>query len=196
MNNICYTTCPVSYYGNAGVCILCNSLCDTCTGTLVSQCLSCKTVAPNEAFYLAANTTCYVTCPVGYFPIVATHICQKCDISCSACTGSPSPCSACNSSYAFYNSTCLATCPAGFYAAPSPPLTYKVCTPCVEACLTCYGGTDATCYSCNFDMMIKKSGSYCRNNCMPGWGNIDNSSFCVYCNPRCVSCFNSNNNCT
>lgn len=27
LNNICYTICPVSYYGNAGICILCNTLC-------------------------------------------------------------------------------------------------------------------------------------------------------------------------
>ena len=62
--------------------------------------------------------------------------------------------------------------------------------------MTCYGGTDDKCYSCNFDMMVKKSGSYCRLNCMPGWGDIFNSQFCVYCNPKCTGCYNSGTNCT
>lgn len=44
--------------------------------------------------------------------------------------------------------------------------------------------------------MVKKSGSYCRPNCMPGWGDIVDSQYCAWCNQRCVSCYNNGNNCS
>lgn len=133
---------------------------------------------------------------MGYYEIVVNHTCTKCDISCSSCTNSPSPCQSCNSSYAYFNETCLSPCPDGYWAAPIANLTYKVCQPCVVVCLTCYGGLDSQCYTCNFDYMVKKSGSYCRANCLSGWGDILDSQYCAYCNPRCVSCYNNGNNCT
>lgn len=71
-----------------------------------------------------------------------------------------------------------------------------MCKPCVLQCLTCYGGTDTQCYTCNFDLIVKKSGSYCKPACWSGWGDIQDSQYCVACNVRCVSCFNTANNCT
>ena len=142
------------------------------------------------------NSTCYVNCPAKYYKVFSTHTCAACDIACATCTNSPSPCQSCNSSYSYFNETCLSACPAGYYGAVITNFTYKICTPCNQACLTCYGGTDTQCYTCNFDMMLYKSGSWCKSACAVGWGYILDSQYCTHCNPRCVSCFNNGNNCT
>lgn len=44
--------------------------------------------------------------------------------------------------------------------------------------------------------MVKKSGSYCRANCLSGWGDILDSQYCAWCSPYCVSCYNNGNNCS
>lgn len=36
LNNICYVVCPGAYFGLGGLCIICNNLCATCNGSLVS----------------------------------------------------------------------------------------------------------------------------------------------------------------
>ncbi len=90
----------------------------------------------------------------------------------------------------------MTACPAGYYGATVSPLTYKVCTPCNISCLTCFGGLDTQCNTCNFDLMVYKSGSYCKSVCWPGWGYIVDSQYCVACNSRCVSCYNLATNCS
>lgn len=98
------------------------------------------------------------------------HTCKKCHASCTECTGSPSPCQACNTTHYFFNDTCVNPCPNGYYARVVANISYRICTPCVIQCTTCWNGNDGSCGSCNNDLMLKKSGSYCRPNCMPGWG--------------------------
>lgn len=44
--------------------------------------------------------------------------------------------------------------------------------------------------------MVKRSGNTCKPNCQPGWGDTYLGEICVYCNTRCVSCWNNQNNCT
>lgn len=40
----CYTNCPDGYTEESvsEICILCDSTCATCSGTLATECLSCK----------------------------------------------------------------------------------------------------------------------------------------------------------
>lgn len=44
--------------------------------------------------------------------------------------------------------------------------------------------------------MVKKSGSICRLDCHEGWGETSLIDFCVYCNQRCVSCYETQHNCS
>lgn len=130
LSNICYTICPIDYYGSSGICVACHSLCSNCTGTGVNECISCKTVAPNEAFYLSSNTTCYVNCPIGYFKVLVDHTCAPCHVSCSQCTNNPTPCQACNVSYSYLNETCYDPCPNGYYSGAVVNQSYNNCKPC------------------------------------------------------------------
>lgn len=74
-NNSCVSDCGDLFYRNysTNICLACSSSCSNCYN--FSYCTSC----PTGQYLLPANTTCFHSCPTGYF--------QK-SIYCIACTSS------------------------------------------------------------------------------------------------------------
>lgn len=116
-NNKCYQPCDDGFYlSNSGQnCTKCSGYCVLCNGTS-TNCSVC-TLTGTYMSYLSVNS-CVTSCPTGTYPdtnnTFGPNLCLPCDVSCSACTGSPSPCSECNTPYFFFNGTCVLTCPTDY----------------------------------------------------------------------------------
>lgn len=149
LDNICYNPCPVRtlLVNNNTECAPCSVLCQACA-VITTNCSSCTLTGPNTA-YLYNGNQCLVNCVNGTYKGqaliagVLENVCLPCDGSCLLCTGSPSPCSACNTSFYLYSSSCGSTCPDLFF----PDNTTWACLECevycVELTMTMYF-SDAT----------------------------------------------------
>jgi hypothetical protein len=78
--------CSNGYYLNSSICSSCDTTCKTCTGNLITNCLSCK----NNTFYLDLSNKCTacmspcitcnssticLSCISGYFLNATTNTC-------------------------------------------------------------------------------------------------------------------------
>lgn len=70
-----------------------------------SLCFEC------EASYFYLDGECLDSCPSLYFE--DSPNCTLCDISCTVCTGTPTPCSECATGYFLYGGACLGECIGG-----------------------------------------------------------------------------------
>lgn len=85
--NTCATSCLTTQYKNTwnNSCTDCKTSCKTCNGPTDSSCTSCPTSA-----YLLTNSTggyCLGVCPIVGYISVGSTTCQRCDPSCSSCSG-------------------------------------------------------------------------------------------------------------
>ncbi|EAR83409.2 hypothetical protein TTHERM_00938970 (macronuclear) [Tetrahymena thermophila SB210] len=71
-NGICIVTCGLGYYEKDGVCIQCDQSCQTCNGTLPTNCLICQ-----DGLYYHQDNLCKV-CDTrnGYMVVSQSCICQ------------------------------------------------------------------------------------------------------------------------
>lgn len=136
----------------------CPSHCSSCTGE--NECYSC------DSSYRLFNGQCYLTCPPR--SIDRGFYCEKCDDSCSECSGEITNCTSCADYYFKYNDKCLSKCPDG---------TYEYESKCMNECEVGTYPRGSSCYECSVN---------CKN-C------IDNSEKCTDCpdgkylfNSRCV----------
>jgi proprotein convertase subtilisin/kexin type 5 len=79
----CLNPCAAGRFNNAtNFCDNCNSSCSSCTGYLISNCLSC-----NVGWYLN-GATCVVDCqPLGFWNNNTLRTCDPCYVDCTRCTG-------------------------------------------------------------------------------------------------------------
>ena len=60
--NNCLANCPPTYFNDASFnCTKCSSPCNTCSGAGNQSCITCL------SGYLQLNSTCYISCPGGYY---------------------------------------------------------------------------------------------------------------------------------
>lgn len=116
-NFTCIQTCPALYFLDTNNnCSTCSPYCQECFN-LANNCSICTL---NGAFmaYLSGST-CLTTCPTGTYSSTnggLVNLCIDCDLSCLACTASPSPCSSCAPHYYLYENSCSSSCPNGYFA--------------------------------------------------------------------------------
>lgn len=141
------------------------------------------------------NSTCYSTCPNGYF--LSGSNCTACDPLCSICSGTATTCSSCNqispSIGYLWNNSCLSGCPNGTYLSTNP----NVCTACDNLCSVC-SGSATSCSVCTL------SGTYigylnsntCVAACPNGTFPTSNPNVCAACDLLCSVCSGSATACS
>ena len=135
--------CDVAGYShpdNVNCVALCDSTCDTCSGSLSTNCLTCA----NGLYFHSANNTC-LACDVPGYSHPDEINCIECDSTCHSCDGvQPNNCLSCVSSYFFNPSThrCVRNCSAGLTEDP----VSKTCVPCYDGskCLCDYLYSNST----------------------------------------------------
>lgn len=166
-------------------CGACHSTCATCSGSLISNCLTCT----NSLHYLY-NGTCVASCPTGvavYTQTTPTRSCPPCDSSCSLCSGGlATNCTSClTNTYLTATNTCVATCPGSFYPTTNP----NVCSPCHSYCSLCTGGTNSNCSACSGNNFYIPDLTKCDLLCpSPGYHTDSVSKTCIKCNSSCYNC--------
>jgi hypothetical protein len=128
-NFTCLSSCPAGYAADSTnhICVACsNSACLSCSATNTSYCYSCN----STTFWLAFD--CLSTCPTSnYFP--TSPNCTQCDPSCLICTGSPSPCTQCNTGYKLSGTVCSSSCLTQY----GPTTNTSLCVLCDIKCTAC-----------------------------------------------------------
>ena len=145
------------------------------------------------------STTCNPTCPdCQYIDALINNLCVPCHSWCLLCHTSSTNCSKCAVGYFYYqpNNTCTNQCPSGYFNDPVITANNYVCTICDSACLTCTGGGQTSCQTCqnvtvNGTMVPyfrEVTLQHCVTTCGVGYfGNTVNNN-CDPCQAGCVSC--------
>ncbi|XP_041915930.1 proprotein convertase subtilisin/kexin type 5 isoform X1 [Alosa sapidissima] len=168
-------SCPSkTYLNDEGECESCHSSCDSCAGSLKSDCVSCV-----KGRYLTPDQTCVLRCPVGHFGSRASGQCEVCSAGCAQCV-SLQQCQRCQSTRRkqlyLQNGQCVQQCTSGF------PLG-QVCTSCAEGCLTCERNT-THCLSCREPLVLHKH--QCLDACPPE--HTLREGECQHCPVGCHRC--------
>ncbi|CAK72107.1 unnamed protein product (macronuclear) [Paramecium tetraurelia] len=177
--------CPNGYYDQGQlICSPCHYKCMTCFGPAENNCLTCA----NSNNRVLRTNLCL--CPDTYMEKQADPMCYKCSYRCSSCSIEIENCTACPpQSYRDLGTDNSCSCQANMYEQPNNP----ICIPCHYTCLTCNGPESNQCTSCYTQIMrqLDPSGScLCMNSYYdPG------QAGCLACNPRCLKCVNSADNC-
>ena len=207
--------CNDGYFDNSADegCDPCDALCATCTGPLVSECLSCAA----DIFYLSSATTCYSDCPLEYFGNTANYLCEPCSQHCLTCTDGDH-CTGCTTNYPLYQDICLEECPEfSTYEntgdnicvdCPEHCLTcssslvclscvedyfldelFPLCFPCHQYCKGCFGPASNQCLGCEYPLYLNNS--QCYNISCPYGQYVDSLRGCVDCSatfPHSLTC--------
>jgi hypothetical protein len=121
-------------------------------------------------------------CYSGYYDDgTSNETCQKCHYSCSACWGSNTFCTSCDSTKQRTLNTTDNTCPCnlGYYDNGA-----AMCQPCHSTCWGCNGPLSTNCISCTVASTRTINGSVCQ---CPS-NQYDLSSVCTSCHYSCLTC--------
>jgi hypothetical protein len=168
-----------------GFCTLCAYSCQTCSGSLSTNCVLC---AANR---IPSGTSCI--CPDGTYDDGVDATCQLCASTCLTCNGGmSSSCTNCNSAQYRYLTpfpvgACI--CSSSYYDAGG--VTCQLCSP---VCLTCWGSA-SNCSSC--DNTVNHRLITSNNTCACASGFVDvGATVCTACFSTCLTCAALPNNCT
>ncbi|CAK71014.1 unnamed protein product (macronuclear) [Paramecium tetraurelia] len=145
----CVATCPAFTYKSNTKCLLCNPLCRSCSGPLITTCSSCI------ENYLLDGTTCTQTCPILY-----DYEAQKCVSTCNTkfeLTDLKSCVTTCPTGYIKCNKKCLKTAPDGYY---SDGIS---CLQCNSKCTKCTSQNVCQACSKNNFLSLQTCGFLCTN---------------------------------
>ncbi|KAL4497906.1 hypothetical protein ABPG72_014763 [Tetrahymena utriculariae] len=173
-----FCKCRSGYYSSPEQqCFQCHSICKSCNGPTVHDCLNCLDIEQNKIF---DTLTSSCKCKEGYFELNSQ--CQKCASSCKACSGGGfNQCTSCydNQNKIIQNGQCI--CQDGFY------LQSGQCLKCHISCKTCIGERDNQCKSCNEPKQLKG------NQCLCEIGKSLVNNVCLPCDLSCKTCSDTNN---
>ncbi|KAL4442386.1 hypothetical protein ABPG74_005727, partial [Tetrahymena malaccensis] len=189
-HSIC--TCQAQHYDDpiTQSCLQCNLSCSLCSNQ--KTCLSCS-----DPLMILNNGSC--TCPHGYFLQKnpgGLNSCLPCHYTCGTCLNSNADnnCLTCshysrifqyNVSGSDQTGTCQ--CPANLFESTINKIQ---CVKCHFTCLTCQGGLDNQCLSCDPDMnreLIPSPGpGQC--NCLPNYQASSGTALCTNCDITCKTC--------
>ena len=197
-DSMCLDECPDGTYEDDNqVCQPCFSTCDTCTGGLADQCLTC----PENGTFLI-DGVCVDGCGVGSYSV--GDVCYDCDSQCFTCEHSgmlsalytEHYCTACRED-AFLRSsgTCNENCEDGWF----PDVNRRICDLCDPLCNTCDGAGPSACTSCSTapdGSHLLLDGSSCVSECRVGFYDLE--GVCTPCDSEaagCASCIKSSDQC-
>lgn len=186
--DVCLQDCGINYFLTSNNCLKCHDDCSVCSGTLNTDCISCRNPS-----YLILNkesqNLCLENCGNYYYQ--NSQNCLKCHEKCLTCSGPLiTECISCETpSFTVLlkdsQNLCLENCGTGYYQ------DYKNCLKCSEDCLECNGPLNTDCLSCknpSFFLLIKDLQNLCLENCGSGYYlNINN---CIKCSENCNKCDN------
>ncbi|EAR90268.2 zinc finger lsd1 subclass family protein (macronuclear) [Tetrahymena thermophila SB210] len=199
-NNDCVPVCPKGQFGSNGLCIPCDSNCDSCSSNS-TKCQSCQI-----GYYLNNSNVC-IQCSQNCLQCSSASACLKCafgtflengscksscsnpnsyqDKSLNQCVLCDSSCQTCNGSS---SRNCL-SCYNGYYFSVlnSPS---GICVQCDSSCSLCTGPSNNECQQCKKGVQYKPPSS-----CIacPVSQYFDGSQ-CQYCSNLCLTCFDSSAN--
>lgn len=181
----CINPCPSGYATDTTnhQCLLCtNPACLSCDPSNLSRCYSC-----NSTTYWYSYD-CYSPCPALTF--LAAPNCTDCDISCSVCTNSPTPCTECRAGYKLSGTTCATSCLTQYGSTTNTSL----CVLCDLKCVTCFQvSTNCSACTTNGTNEAFLLGTQCINPCPGGYLADTVTHRCLLCtNPACLSCNSTN----
>lgn len=212
-DNSCVKECPLHSYEadtKKKLCGLCHKDCESCYGSLKTNCHECK-----FGFMINTDKMCRRTCDPGSYKFNRTH-CKPCSFGCKKCSrDSRFTCEECFKGFFLHedeifelelrdkemfsqlkglnsrvnhHKICFPDCKEGFYLAEDK----KTCQRCHGTCKSCSGPLPAQCSSCHSNMTFSQPDSTCRCNGASffNFGNIDNEKggFCQECHPSCQKC--------
>ena len=195
-DSTCTSICPSTYFQNTSTdsCEACSDSCLECTGSS-SACSSCP--EPSLPYLLPSESTCYASCPSGYYPQASTSpkYCLQCDSvnkHCQSCSDFSS-CDSCEDGYFLYLSQCYLTCP--LLIAVANPYTNE-CDLCPDYCSSCQLSDSATfvveCTACENGYLLDIS--ICVLDCLTV-GYVPNNNQCSPCSDECLTCTGDINTC-
>lgn len=147
----CIGQCPDGTYANeSGICETCEYPCLTCKSSTL--CTSCLT----SLFLTQFSCVLAEQCPAGTYGDTVLGLCNKCDISCSTCSGpTNSDCTSCDASVqlvkatSFGPSACkLMVCKDGQYYFYNKTSRQPLCLDCNPECDTCNKSFPDSCTKC------------------------------------------------
>ena len=162
----CSATCPLGYYPSDATrrCSPCDKSCTTCFGPSNQGCTSC-----NSRYFLQPDSTsCFDSCPAGYWKDSSSNKCLPCRAECVTCSGpSSDSCFSCNKEFYLQpaSGSCNTSCPEeGYY----PDNTTNTCSPCDEACASCFGPNNIHCQTCHsgYFLQLPPSDTICLDSCL------------------------------
>ncbi|CDW87691.1 fu domain containing protein [Stylonychia lemnae] len=161
------------------ICLKCHPYCSKCTGGMSSECQGCQNG------YLLKESTCFDTCPLGYFANFPTSNCDLCDLDCKTCKGSTNKdCLICkNPALLQQNGACKVRCDEGFYGDAN-----QVCQPCHPFCGTCTTKFSTDCGSCVAGYFLQPGSSECLSDCPLGYYGDTVTHACLLCHYSCKTC--------
>lgn len=114
-------------------CIPCDQSCDTCIGSLESQCINCKTGYLDIRNSSGDLISCGLSCPrTDQFYDSIDSQCKPCDDACTVCSGgSINDCLGCPTGKYLHLNTCIDICPIGFSSSDG-----SSCVPCADTLCT------------------------------------------------------------
>ena len=159
------------------VCRPCHSLCETCNGAGVENCLSCR--------YFGRSGVCVESCYADS-EYAALMECKECNQECIGCSGpSPSDCASCRN--ANDEGICVAECSDGKYRDSN-----SNCALCHASCGTCDEQGMYRCTAChdpNFLTRWDTNNATCTEACSEGfYEEEDINPECLSCPPLCRVC--------
>ena len=182
VSNAC--PCIFGYVDVAGICTICHYSCDSCSGPLASDCLTCNMTARFQS-----STSCL--CRPGTYDDGMQELCLSCHVQCVECTaGTNDSCTVCD---AAMKRVIPATTPNFCYCMShyydSGP---AACSTCFSQCDTCqYNST--YCLTCNASQFrVINSSHKCQ--CSPHYYDTG-ADICLTCASQCYECAVLSTNC-
>lgn len=164
---------------SSGNCVNCNAVCASCSGTGVSQCVTCKSGATLAG--VIGSSTC--VCVPGYFPNSTAANCALCASTCLTCNGSAgTTCTSCKT-----NAELSAGSPSACRCVNGYGGTAGNCQPCHATCLTCQLTASNSCKTCYAHAALAgASPNSCV--CQAGYFPDITSANCSLCDITCLTC--------
>ena len=181
-NGLCVAECPVDYFNETNHCTKCHHSCHSCTGPLITQCLSCL---PD---YFLSGHACVSSCPTGTFAFGRT--CVHCVDHCSKCS-SPTACSLCTNNFylRFDTQECVKECPDSYFV----NIDLQTCERCLNNCKMCQSSSD--CSSCLEGFVYYEPNHSCIYHCLDGYF-LNVNGNCELCTSSCKTCSTNASRCT
>ncbi|XP_006463869.1 hypothetical protein AGABI2DRAFT_120662 [Agaricus bisporus var. bisporus H97] len=174
---------------NKKACDSCGAKCTSCKipdfsiASIVTQ-LQCTGCVPGS---FLSDGKCVDSCPDGTFVSAQDGVtCQKCDSSCSTCSGSSTFCLSCSSQTQLtFNGACVAadSCPKSTFASDST----TSCISCHPDCSECSDSGFNKCTACPTERPVLVNGR-CLSTCSKNEYWDSNANECKACDSSCGSC--------